>query len=242
MNLMRTLLLILGLLASYLLFSAHANDAAPETAIEQAVKANFPEFSISHIRESRVAGLYEVLLGSEVVYMSADGRYIFQGSMFDLEERVNLSEAVRALTRIEVLKNIPLSEMIEFAPEKPLYTVYVFTDIDCAYCRRLHKDMVQLNKSGIAVRYLAFPRSGVHSETYNNMVSVWCSANRQQALTEAKLEKPIDRNVCDNPVSEHYLLGQDIGVSGTPAIFTEQGEYIGGYLSPEEMLEALQGS
>jgi len=225
-----------------LVFIMHAEENAPEVRIRKTVEQNFPEYTASDIRESQIPGLYEVVLGSEVVYVSANGRYIIQGSMYDLQERENLSEKSRELARMEALQAVPNPEIIEFAPENPSWTIYVFTDIECSFCRRFHKDIKQHNANGIAVRYLAFPRSGVGSETYHDMVSVWCAKDRQAALTNAKLDTLPNRVDCDNPVSRQYQLGQDVGVQGTPAIYTEQGVHIGGYLSPEELLEAVQGS
>jgi len=219
-----------------------AENPDPETVISGVIETEFPELELTNIRESQIPGLYEVLLGNEVVYMSAEGRYILQGTLYDLEQRVNLSEEVKALTRIDVLKEIPKNEMIEFNPERTEHVVYVFTDIDCGFCRRLHNDIHELNSNGIAVRYLAFPRSGVDSKTYKNMVSVWCSDNQHEALTRAKLGKIVKLEQCDNPVARHRELGQDIGVRGTPAVFLENGKQIGGYLTPEEMLEVLNES
>ena len=238
----RTAQFNLCLSALFLVLNVHAGENAPEVLIRETVKRNFPEYTTSDIRESLIPGLYEVVLGSEVVYMSADGRYIIQGNMYDLQERVNLSEKNRESARMEALQAVPVSEIIEFAPEHPSWTIYVFTDIECSFCRRFHQDIKKHNANGIAVRYLAFPRSGIGSETYHNMVSIWCAKDRQAALTNAKLDTLPDRADCDNPVSRHYQLGQDVGVQGTPAVYTEQGVHIGGYLSPEELLEAVQGS
>ena len=242
MRYFRTALIYLFSFSFYTVADLSAAEPAPEARIQAAVKKHFPEYKASTIHESQIPGLYQVMLGAEVVYMSPDGRFIIQGDLYDLEKKVNLSEKGREQARIEALLAVPEGEFIEFAPAKPAWTIYVFTDIECSFCRRLHKDIKRHNANGIAVRYLAFPRSGVGSETYRNMVSVWCAPDRQSALTNAKLEKLPKETSCDNPVSRHFELGRDVGVSGTPAIYTEQGEHIGGYLSPDELLEAVKGS
>lgn len=242
MRYLRTALIYLFCCTLFPNTNLSAAEPAPEARIRAAVKEHFPEYKAGVIRESQITGLYRVMLGAEVVYMSPDGRFIIQGDLYDLEKRVNLSEKGREQARIEALRAVPEDEFIEFAPEKPAWTIYVFTDIECSFCRRFHKDIKKNNANGIAVRYLAFPRSGIGSKTYRNMVSVWCAPDRHTALTNAKLDKLPKEASCDNPVSRHFELGRDVGVSGTPAIYTEQGAHIGGYLSPEELLDAVKGS
>ena len=219
-----------------------ANAVEPEIAknIEIGLQAAFPEFKPASITESKIKGLYEVTQGAEVYYVSGDGRYIVEGDLFDLKDKRNLSEVQRASVRTGMLKDLATDEYIEFAPGQAAHTIYVFTDTDCAYCRRFHSRISEVNKRGIAVRYLAFPRQGVHTETYSDMESVWCAKNRNQALTSAKLGRKPVRMSCSNPVSRQYNLGRNMGVRGTPALFTENGKYIGGDMTPEELTQAIK--
>lgn len=242
MRYLRTVLIYLSCCTLCTVSDSSVAEPAPEARIHAAVKEHFPEYKAGAIHESQIPGLYQVMLGAEVVYMSPDGRFIIQGDLYDLTKKVNLSEKGREQARIEALRAVPDEEFIEFAPEKPAWTIYVFTDIECSFCRRFHKDIMLNNANGIAVRYLAFPRSGIGSKTYRTMVSVWCAPDRHTALTNAKLDKLPKEASCENPVSRHFDLGRDVGVSGTPAIYTEQGVHIGGYLSPEELLDAVEGS
>lgn len=225
------------------LLSIHTNVIAADTAEAQAIRAViqkvFPDLEISRIRKSEVESLYEVMLGSEIIYVTGDGHYILQGDLLDIQQRRNLSEEQRSTARVDILQKIPEKEMIEFAPDKVKHTIYVFTDVDCGYCRRLHRDMPELNKLGIAVRYLAFPRAGIGSKAYLEMESVWCSDNRNQALTDAKAGKIVTAKKCSNPVARHYALGQSIGVRGTPAIYLEDGREMPGYLPPKELIRVL---
>jgi len=142
--------------------------------------------------------------------------------------------------RRALLAQIPRGDRIVFAPANPKYRVTVFTDVECGFCRRLHSQIAEYNRLGIAVEYVAFPRMGLGSEDYRTMVSVWCASDRRKALTDAKNGKPVPRKNCTNPVAIHYDIGQRIGLTGTPLIVTEGGGIISGYLAPRDLLERLR--
>jgi thiol:disulfide interchange protein DsbC len=143
-----------------------------------------------------------------------------------------------------MISAIPESQMLIFSPKNPQYTITVFTDVDCAYCRKLHGEMAELNKLGVRVRYMFYPRTGPNTESWKKAEVVWCSANRNEALTRAKTGAQLDMNVsksCDvTPVAREYALGQSIGVRGTPAILTEHGDYIAGYMPPRELVQEIK--
>ncbi|MBI4005386.1 MAG: DsbC family protein [Gammaproteobacteria bacterium] len=214
-------------------------DKAVEENITHALQRIIPDVEITGIRATPIENLYEVMLGPDVIYISGDGRFVFRGDLLDLQEKRNLSEDQRSLVRKEVFSKLPAKEYIEFAPEKTKHIIYVFTDVDCSFCRRLHKDVPVLNENGVAVRYLAFPRGGVGTHAFNVMQAVWCSADRNQALTDAKNGIPIKANQCTNPVEKHFLLGQKFGIRGTPAIYLEDGQELPGYTPPDELLRLV---
>jgi thiol:disulfide interchange protein DsbC len=236
-NLMRLRLF----LVFFLCFQSSASfaDMTAEKAIRSTINSTFPDIEITGIKKSPVNGLYEVLLGPELVYATSDGRYVLQGDLIDMQHKRNLSEEQRSVGRMKILSGISSDEYIEYSPAERKHTVYVFTDIDCGYCRKLHRDMPELNRRGIAVRYLAFPRAGISSATSKQMDSVWCASNRQKAMNEAKQGMKVSKNKCESPVARQFALGQDMGVRGTPAIFTEKGDSISGYLPPDKLLQAL---
>lgn len=208
--------------------------------IEKSLKKVLPDMNITSIKPSQVKGLYQVMEGAEVYYVTGDGRYFLHGDLYDLKERHNLTEIQRTAVRDDMLNNLSKDDYIEFSPAKPKHIVYVFTDISCPYCRRLHSHIKQINKLGISVRYLAFPRQGLDSDAYTEMESVWCAKDRNQALTNAKLgKKPVKAN-CKNPVAQQFALGQSMGVHGTPAVFTSSGKYLGGYMAPAELERAIE--
>jgi thiol:disulfide interchange protein DsbC len=198
-----------------------------------------PGAQIDSSRPSIIAGYREVAVGGKVVYVSADGRYLMQGSLVDLNTRDNLTEVSEGALRRGQLDAVPRNRRIVFSPPNPKYRITVFTDIDCGYCRKLHAQINDYMKEGISVEYLFFPRAGIGSDSFNKAVSVWCAADQRKALTEAKLDKPITKRTCTNPVTMDYALGQRVGVDGTPAIFAADGTQLGGYLPPDEMLARL---
>ena len=209
-------------------------------SVRQKVTERFDAIEADDIDRSEIDGWYKIQKGSIVAYVSADGRYLLQGDVIDLERDVNLTEASRSNARRELLAATGDDEAIVFSPASPTYSVTIFTDIDCSYCRRLHEQIDEYMALGIEVRYFLYPRMGPSSRAWITSEEVWCSQNRQHALTMAKLDRKFDSESCDaSAVSQHYVIGQQVGLSGTPAIVLEDGELIGGYLAPEQLKTRL---
>jgi thiol:disulfide interchange protein DsbC len=218
---------------------APASAQSGESAVRGAIESLVPGAKIDSVLESVIPGLYEVTIDGRVVYVTAEGRYLIQGSLFDIANRVDLTEASRSKVRADALAEVTTGR-ISFAPPNPKYTLTVFTDIDCGYCRKMHEHMTEYNSAGIAIEYLFFPRAGVGSDSFAKAVSVYCSANQQKAMTDAKSGVELDRKDCENPIAAQYELGQRIGVNGTPAVITADGTQIGGYMPPEQLLQRLE--
>jgi len=218
---------------------AASTDSASFAPIRTAILKVVPNATIDSIKPTVIPGYHEVSVSGRVVYVSDDGKYLIQGALINLATKANLTDASEAVQRRAVLDSVGRDRRIVFSPANPKYRITVFTDIDCAYCRKLHSQIADYNKAGIAVEYMFFPRAGLSSESYNKAVSVWCASNRQQALTDAKLDKPVARKTCPKPVAMEYNLGQKVGVDGTPAIYAADGTQLGGNLSPEDMLAKL---
>jgi thiol:disulfide interchange protein DsbC len=197
---------------------------------------------LEDLRPSPISGIYEFTQGTTVNYLTADGKYFIDGSLYDMDSRENLTEVLRTRARLAMISAVPESQMLIFAPKNTLYTVTVFTDVDCAYCRKLHSEMDELNRLGVRVRYMFFPRTGPNTESWKKAEVVWCSANRNEALTRAKAGAQLDMTkLCaSTPVAREYELGQSLGVRGTPAIVTENGDMIEGYLPPHELVQQLK--
>jgi len=197
---------------------------------------------LEDLRPSPIPGIYEFVQGAEISYLTADGKYFLDGNLYDMNSRENLTEVLRARARLAMISAVPESQMVIFSPKNPLYTITVFTDVDCAYCRKLHSEMAELNRLGVRVRYVFFPRSGPNTDSWKKAEVVWCSANRNEAFTRAKGGAQLDMTkTCDaTPVAREYALGQSIGVHGTPAIITERGDYIAGYMPPRELVQQIK--
>lgn len=212
----------------------------PADRARQAILSINPDIQIDAISPAPLEGFREVVVAGQAVYVSDDGKYLLQGSLFDVDARRDLSRAGVAEVRRRLLAQVPASERIVFAPANPRYTVTVFTDVECGYCRQLHQQISEYNRLGIAVEYLAFPRMGPGTEGYALMEAVWCAEDRRKALTDAKSDRRVPPRRCDSPVARHYALGQRVGLTGTPMIVTANGTQMPGYLPPEALLSALQ--
>jgi thiol:disulfide interchange protein DsbC len=213
----------------------------PEARVRQALRELDPRIQVESINPSPISGFREVIATGQVVYVSEDGKYLFQGGLLDIAERKDLSEAAMAKLRFEILKTLPVEDRIVFAPAgKPKHTVVVLTDIECGYCRKFHNDIAEYTKRGIEVEYLAFPRAGLASPDYRSMVSVWCAPDRRKALTDAKNGRAVPSRTCGRtPVDMQYRAGQRMGLSGTPMILDADGQLMGGYLPPDALLQRL---
>ncbi len=218
---------------------AASDDAAAEEKIRSSLSVLLPRMVPDSIRPAGFAGLYEVTFGTRLVYVTQDGRYLLQGKAIDLETRTPVTEIRQQELKQSVLNSLDEKDMIIYGDEKARHTVTVFTDIDCGYCRKLHSEMDQYNKHGIRVRYLAYPRAGLQSSSARDTVSVWCAEDRQAAMDAAKRGEKVKPVDCESPVAEHYRLGQEFGISGTPALVLSDGEVVPGYVPAARLAEAL---
>ena len=228
-----------GLAAILVSGAAVLNAHADEAAVKQAMTKLLPDVELDSVSESPVPGLFEVVIGPRVFYVSEDGHYLIQGNVIDTKTRENLTESKLAKAKKAAMDQVGEDTMIVFEPKASEHTITVFTDIDCGYCRKLHREINDFNQEGIRVRYLFYPRAGVGSPSYQKAVSVWCADDRLQAMTDAKAGKPLETKTCDNPVQDHMVLGELMGVTGTPAIVLEDGKLVPGYVPAKRMTKLL---
>ncbi len=233
--------LSIAALAVFAVVPATAQEADAELEqVRQKVNAMFKVIDPKDVNPSPVDGWYTIHRGSVVAYVSASGRYLLQGDLIDLDQNVNLSEAVRNNSRRDLMSAIPDDEVIAFSPADVKYSVSIFTDVDCTYCRRLHSQIDQYLALGIEIRYLMYPRNGPTSPAWATAQEVWCSSDRNGALTAAKADRTFASAECDaSIVDHHYQLGQEVGLSGTPAIVLDDGTLISGYLPPDQLKARL---
>jgi len=200
---MRVITLLLNMTLVLSAFNVEAEERVEER-LTKSLQQVFPDIEITRVNSTPIENIYEVMIGPDVIYMTGDARFILKGDLIDMKERRNLSEDLRSKSRADLLKNIPKSEYIEFASKDSKDTIYVFTDIDCAYCRKLHRDVPELNNNAITVRYLAYPRAGIGSSVHRRMGDIWCAEDRQQAMTDAKVLKAKKNKL--NPVTCRKII------------------------------------
>lgn len=238
-RLLHALVLILAMQPAF----ATASSAKDDAAVRARIAERFPGVTAADVKPAPIAGLYEVMIGPIVIYASADGRYLIKGDIYDLETDRNLTELRVNAARAKAIDELSEDDLIIFGDANARYTITVFTDVTCTYCRKLHSEIDEYNRRGIRVRYAAYPRNGLASKGWKQMEDVWCAPDRRRALTLAKLDREFETRRCDaETVTRQWQLGRLLGVSGTPAIFLPSGEMVPGYLPPEVLLKRLEAS
>jgi len=234
-----TLVLSLGSVALQAQTQVQAQTADPRIELAAKIPGARPE----DLRPSPISGIYELTRGTDIAYVSADGKYAITGDLYDIASNNDLTETKRRNARVKLMSEIPDSQTLVFSPQHPKYTVNVFTDVDCAYCRKLHSQMAEYNRLGIRVRYLFYPRSGPDTESWTKAEEVWCAKDRNDALTRAKRGEDLagPKQCGNSPVAREYALGQKLNINGTPALVLEDGELLPGYLPPAMLAQRLRG-
>ena len=221
------------------------NNAVNGDQAKAAFEEAFEGMKVTEVRAAPMAGMVELdVNGRERVYMTEDGRHILIGKLLEIKdgEVVNPAEERFEKVRKAGIKELDPADMITYAADDETAEVYVFTDISCGFCRKLHRHIDEYNAAGVTVHYLAFPRGGATTEAAAAMRHIWCAEDRAQALTDAKLNNEViqaELSDCAKPVDEQYQLGNTFGVRGTPAIYSTEGEQLGGYVTPEQLLQRL---
>ncbi len=227
--------------------AATATAADGPDAVKSALQRVAPGVQIGHVEKAPLPGYYQAMVGGRLVYVSADGRWVMDGKLYDADQRVNVTEDSMRTVRRDALAKLPDSDRIVYAPAHPKYTVTVFTDLDCGFCRAFHRHIKAFNDEGIAVEYLFWPRTGIKAypsgkptSSYLKAVSVWCADDRKAAFDAAKAGKDVPQAACTNPVADEYHLGERIGIDGTPTVIAADGTLLGGYMTPKQLLTALK--
>ena len=220
--------------------NAGASEAQSFDAVEAKIRALVPNAKTIAISEIPIEGILQVQINSDIVYVTTDGQYLLQGQIMDIDTKDNITDQAKSGIRLSLLTDVKRDEQITFSPEEAKYDLLVFTDIDCGYCRKLHNQIEGYNEQGIAIHYMAFPRAGIGSDSYDKFVSVWCSDDQKEALTLAKNGTDPLPQTCPNPIADQYELGREVGVTGTPALVTSDGTLIPGYMPPEQLRARLE--
>ncbi|MEC9217938.1 MAG: DsbC family protein [Pseudomonadota bacterium] len=236
--------LLLALMPVSMAQNLNETQSLREKLVQAIEVASQNQLQIVSLKATPLPSIYEVELSSgEILYSDISGDYLFAGDMYQTTGSglLNLSAGTRQIRTQEKIASIPEEEMIIFTPETEVKaTLTVFTDVDCTYCRALHRDIDMIMEKGIQVRYLAYPRGGENAESYDKMLSVWCSDDRHKTLTQAKNGQNLPKRNCASPVLTHYFLGNELGISGTPALVFPDGRVIPGYVEVDRLVTMLQ--
>ncbi len=235
---------ILFTLSCYAVVAGAQNQQDPEKQLREALAELAPNLPITSISESVLPGVYEVISGAQVYYLSPNGRYLVEGSIIDLEQQVNVSEQKRGSLQLALIEQIPEDQMIVFNNESndaPRW-ITVFTDTDCGYCQRLHQEIETITDADIRVRYLMFPRAGIESQSSAELQSVWCASDQQEAMTIAKSGGSVTPATCENPIQSHMDLARQVELRGTPLIYLDSGTKIPGYRPADELIRMIEQS
>ncbi|MEP6483210.1 MAG: DsbC family protein [Rudaea sp.] len=236
------------LISAALLFGAvcaHAADDATKHGADDTTKIVtdalhklVPQAKIQSISESTMPGFLNVVADGHVIFISADGKFLIEGHVFDIATRRDLTNEGLSSVRKEGLARIGDDKKLIFAPPHPKYTVTVFTDVDCPYCKQFHKQIAEYNRLGIAVEYVLYPLS-IHPGSDKKAETVWCEKDRNSAYTNAMNGANLPAKTCANPIGEVGTIATGMGVDGTPAIFTSDGVQLGGYVPPDQLAQRL---
>ncbi len=217
-----------------------------QAAVSAQLEKGKPGIKVSSVEKSAIPGLYKTSFADGPhIYTTADGKFFISGDIYEVKpgQIVNLTDQEKNGDRQKAIAKLDKKDMIIFAPDKAKVkeVLYVFTDVDCGYCQLLHSKVPEYNEMGIEIRYLAYPRAGVNSNSYKKIASAWCADDPRAALTKLKNREEIPENICkDNPVADQFNLSRQLGLTGTPALVTESGQLISGYLEPAKLKEVLQ--
>lgn len=241
MNILTRKMTVLAVTFTTLLFSgfAQADDASDIATIRAELVKMIPVVEDAEIIKTDVDGVYRLLIQGNYAYAYVDGDFALIGDLFNTKDKVNLGELAASERMAELIGAVPTDKMIVYGPEDPKRHITVFTDIDCGYCRKLHAEVPELTDAGIQVRYLAYPRAGVPSDSYDKYQSVWCSDDQQTAMTDAKAGQAVASAECANPIEETFNLGREVGVNGTPTMIFDDGTVVPGYVPHAQLIERL---
>ncbi|MDG5498259.1 DsbC family protein [Marinobacter sp. BGYM27] len=223
--------------------AAEPDKADPVSAIKSRLTSSVPGLEILDVSPAGTSGLYKVTTNNkDMIYTTQSGEFFLVGDLYQISDKgiANVTESDRAAQRVKALADVDRKDMISYVPEGDVKAqIYVFTDIDCPYCRKLHEDVPRLNELGVQVNYLGYPRSGPGTPSFKKYIAVWCSDDRQGAMDNAKQGVQVPAKSCENPIADQFALGGRLGVTGTPAIILDDGHMVRGYVPADDLAKGM---
>ena len=219
---------------------AEGKKAQGNAGVEAAIQEKLSAFPVQSVKAAPIPGLYEVVIGGQIVYFTPDMKFLIEGDIIDYNNRVNLTEKTRNKLNAMAFKDLGKGDYLAFTPKTGTkHVINVFTDVDCGFCRKLHQEVPALNEKGVEVRYFLYPRAGADSGSARKLENVWCAKNQQEAMNRAKSGQSVESKQCDNPIKKHIALGAQMGLTGTPLIITDTGSRINGYRPADQLYAQL---
>lgn len=240
-NIFPIVIIFSAVFAAFMTFASVSNAGTEEdiAKVRAELVKMIPKAGDAEIVASPAKGVYRMEVQGNYAFAYVEGDFVLLGDLYNTVSKLNLGDQASSERMAKVIEDVGPEKMIVYGPKNAERYITVFTDIDCGYCRKLHNEVPELNAAGIQVRYLAFPRAGIGSESHKKYESVWCNDDQQTALTSAKSGKTVASASCDNPIEETYNLGQKVGVRGTPTIIFDDGTVAPGYVPAKDLIERL---
>ena len=212
--------------------------------LKEKINKILPEgVNVREITYSQERDIFIVDIGDiQPIYVLPNTEYIILGDIFSLkgDKPESETEKDKGKLRLKILADLNQESFIKFKSNNEKTILTVFTDVECTYCRKFHSEIDEYLANGVSINYLAFPRTGIDSSSYEKMVAAWCSNEKKESITNLKNDIDIEMNSCENPVENHFEIGRRIGVTGTPAIITQTGLLLPGYIPANELIGIIE--
>lgn len=214
--------------------------AGPAKDVEKRLKEQYPATKITAVRESQVKGVYEVIMGRNVAYTDESGRYMIFGHLYDMKEQKDLTaDVLDDLNRVDV-SLLPQTDAIKTVRGKGERKLFVFSDPDCPYCKRLEAELAKMDN--VTIYTLLYPLEGLHPDARRKAEAIWCAKDRVKAWEEFMANGKLpDASGCETPIDRNLRLGNTLGVNGTPTIIFADGAIAPGMLPAAEIERRLSG-
>lgn len=242
----KKLLAVAALAAATTLSYAQAPAAQPDAdpavkAVGEKFRAMYPKTTFSDIRASGIAGLYEVVMGQNIAYTDATGRYFVFGHLFDMKEQVDITAQRQQEKQASRKVKYPaqfLANAIKVVKGDGSRQLVVFSDPNCPYCKKLEQELVKLDN--VTIYTFLYPVLGEDSKTL--AIATWCASDRARAWSDMMLgQKRPTLISCVTPINDNTVLGTRLGITGTPTLIAADGRLLPGAAPADKINEWLGG-
>jgi thiol:disulfide interchange protein DsbC len=226
--------LLVAVFVAFAAFSARADEAS----VKRGVEARFGGVKVESVAKTPYSGLYEVVIGDEIIYTDDKVSYIFTGNIIDAASRRNLTEERQQQLLSVNFGDLPLDQAIKTVRGNGKRVMVIFADPRCGFCKQFEQNLFKL--TDVTIYTLLYPVIAPDSAEISR--NIWCSKNPSQAWLDTMLKGALPApNTCATPLDKNLALGKRLRVSGTPTTFLPNGQRIVGARFPE-LVQALDNS